>query len=93
MSAMGHLFQSRPRGIRHCDGAMQLITFIVESAVIVRILDHLGEPSRALGMAPIRGPPSTDDYCGAMVDCDNEGTDPARQVMPDYESQRQDLSW
>ena len=72
---------------------MQLITFIVESAVIVRILDHLGEPSRALGMAPIRGPPSTDDYWEAMVDCDNEGTDPARQVMPDYESQRQDLSW
>ena len=43
---------------------MQLIAFIVESAVIVRILDHLGEPSRALRMAPIRGPPRADDYRG-----------------------------
>ena len=74
---------------------MQLITFIVESAVIVRILDHLGEPSRALRMAPIRGPPRADDYWGdwGAVDCDNDSPDPARQVMPDDESQRQDMSW
>ena len=72
---------------------MQLIAFIVEPAAIVRILDHLGEPSRALRRAPIRGPPDTDDDWNAIVDCDNDSPDPARQVMPDYESQRQDLSW
>ena len=31
---------------RHCGGTMQLIAFIVEPAAIVRILDHLVEPSR-----------------------------------------------
>ena len=72
---------------------MLLIAFIVESAVIVRLLDHLGEPSRALRMAPIRGPPWADDGWDAIVDSDNEPPHPATQVMPDYESQRQDLSW
>ena len=92
-------FSRKGRGICpscNCGGAMQLTTFIVESAVIVRILDHLGEPSRALRRAPIRGPPRADDYWGdwnAIVDCDNDSPDPARQVMPDYESQRQDMSW
>ena len=74
---------------------MQLIAFIVESAVIVRLLDHLGEPSRALPMAPIRGPPRADDCWDWIADSDNEATtpNPASQVMPDYESQRQDLTW
>ena len=36
---------------------MQRVAFITERRVIVRILDHLGEPSRAPRMAPIRGPP------------------------------------
>ena len=54
---------------------------------------HLGEPSRALGTASIRGPPNADDYWEAIVDSDNDRLDPASQVIPDYESQRQDLSW
>lgn len=36
---------------------MQLIAFLNGRAVIVRILDHPREPSRAPRMAPIRGPP------------------------------------
>ena len=51
------------------------------------------QPSRALRRASIRGSPRTDDDWNAIVDCDNDSPDPARQVMPDYESQRQDLSW
>jgi hypothetical protein len=85
-----------PLRCRHCGGAMRLIAFIIESTVIVRLLDHLGEPSRALRRAPIRGPPSADDYWGdwgAIVACDNDSPDSARHVMPDYESQRQDVSW
>ena len=87
------IYEIDPLRCRHCGGAMQLIAFIVEPTVIVRLLDHLGEPSRALGMASIRGSPRADDYWGAFVDRDNEPHDPARQAMPDYESQRQDLSW
>ena len=49
-------YEVDPLRRRHCGGAMQLIASIVESAVIVRLrlLDHLGEPSRALPMAPSR---------------------------------------
>ena len=83
----------RPLRCRHIGDAMQLIAFIVEPAVIVCLLDHLGEPSRALRMAPIRGPPWADDCWDAIVDSDNKPPHPASQVMPDYESQRQDLSW
>ena len=74
---------------------MQLFAFITERAVIVRILDHLGEPSRAPRMAPIRGPP--DD--GAMTQRDDCCThrsrqpDPPVDVMPDYENQNQGLVW
>ena len=74
---------------------MRLIAFITERRLIVRILDHLGEPSRAPRMAPIRGPPSID----AMQQRDDRGNrrslnlDPPVDVMPDYENQNQDLVW
>ena len=74
---------------------MQLIAFITERTVIVRMLDHIGEISRAPRMAPIRGPPSV----GAMQQRDDRGTrrsvhlDPSVEVMPDYENQNQDLVW
>ena len=74
---------------------MQLIAFITERAVIVRILDHLGEPSRAPRMAPIRGPPGD----GNMTRQEDLWTgrsrhpDPPVDVMPDYENQNQDLVW
>ena len=73
---------------------MQLIAFITERAVIVRILDHLGQPSRAPRMALIRGSPH-----GAMQPRDDPDTrrschpDPPVDVMPDYENQNQDLVW
>jgi hypothetical protein len=72
---------------------MQLIAFITERAVIVRILDGLGEPSRAPRMAPIRGPPGD----GNMTRQDELWTgrsrhpDAAVDAMPDYENQ--DLVW
>jgi hypothetical protein len=90
---IARIYEVDPLRCRHCGGAMRLIAFIIESAMIVRLLDHLGEPSRALRRAPIRGPPSADDYWGAIVDCANDSPDSARHVMPDYESQRQDVSW
>ena len=74
---------------------MQLIAFITERAVIVRILDHIGEPSLAPRMAPIRGPPGD----GNMTRREDHWTarsrhpDPPVDVMPDYENQNQDLVW
>jgi len=61
----------------------------------VRILEHLGEPSRAPRAASIRGPPGVD----AMQQRDDLWTrrshhpDPPVHVMPDYENQNQDLVW
>lgn len=45
---IARIYEVDPLRCRHCGGTMQLIAFIVESAVIVRLLDHLGEPSRAI---------------------------------------------
>lgn len=74
---------------------MQLIGFITERAVIVRILDHLGEPSRAPRMAPIRGPPG-DGNMTRQKDLwtgRSRHPDPPVDVMPDYENQNQALVW
>lgn len=66
---------------------MQLIAFFTERTVIVRILDHIGEASRAPRVAPIRGPPSVD----VMQQRDDRGArrflnlDASVDVMPDDE--------
>ena len=68
-----------------------------ERAVIARILDHIGVPSRAPRMAPIRGLPSD----GNMTQRDDRSSrrsldlDPPVDVMPDYENQNQnqELVW
>ncbi len=92
---IARIYEVDPLGCRRCGGSMQLIGFITERAVIVRILDHLGEPNRAPRMAPIRGPP--DD--GNMTRQEDLWTgrsrhpDPLTDVMPDYENQNQDLVW
>jgi len=74
---------------------MQLIAFITERAVIVRILDHLGEPNRAPRMAPIRGPPGDGamQQRGDFTAGRSHHTDPPVDVMPDYENQNQELVW
>jgi len=72
---------------------MQLIAFITECAVIVRILDHLSEPRRAPRMAPIRGSPSDgnmtrqEDFWAGR----SRQPDPPVVVMPDYENHNHDL--
>lgn len=84
---------------RHCAGSMQLIALITERAVIARILDHLGEPSRAPRMAPIRGPPGDgnmtrqEDFWTGRSRQPDPPVDPPFDVMPDYEDQNQDLVW
>ncbi len=61
----------------------------------MRILDHLGESSRAPGMAPIRGPPGGGEaWDGHDVNAYRSlALDPPADVVPDYEDQRQDVSW
>ena len=54
---IARIYEADPLRCRRCGGSMQLVACITERRVIVRILDHLGEPTRAPRMAPIRGPP------------------------------------
>lgn len=92
---IARIYEVDPLRCRRCGGSMQLIAFITERRVIVRILDHIGELKRAPRMAPIRGPPSVD----AMQQRDDLCTrrslnvDPPVDVMPDYENQSQDTVW
>lgn len=74
---------------------MQLIAFIIESAGIVRLLAHVGEPSLAPRRAPIRGPPWGGETWGDhdVNACRSLALDPPVDALPDDESQRQDLSW
>jgi len=82
---IARMYEVDPLHCRRCGGNMQLIALITERTVIVRILEHIGEPSRAPRMAPIRGPPGD----GAMQERDDRWTrrshhpDPPVDVMPD----------
>jgi len=78
---------------------MRLVAFIVEHAVIVRILGQLCEPTRAPCFAPIRyelGPAR--NACRANTPAARAEPYAAvdelfRAPVPGYENQRQDVSW
>ena len=77
---------------------MQRNAFITERAVIVRIPEHIGEPSRAPRMAPIRGPPSDDamqlrDELWTRRSHHPDPPDAPVDGMPDYENQSQEMVW
>ena len=79
---------------------MRWVAFIVERAVIVRILEHLGEPTHAPRAAPIRDPPPSRwaSRRGASTRAEAHPPEPAFDAlfldpMPDDENQRQDLGW
>ena len=92
---IARIYEVDPLRCRRCGGSTQLIAFITEPAVIVRILEHLGEPARPPRMAPIRGPPCVD----ALQQRNGRDTrrslnpDQPDDVMPDCENQNQDLVW
>jgi hypothetical protein len=74
---------------------MVLFAFITERPVIVRVLEHIGEPGRAPRMAPIRGPPGNVEMQqqDGVASRRSVNLDPPVDVMPDYESQNQDVVW
>ena len=90
---VARIFDADPLRCLRCGDSMRLIAFITERAVIVRILDYLGEPSSTPRMAPIRGTLGVD----AMQQRDDLWTrrsqhpDPLVDVVPDHENQSQDL--
>ena len=56
---IARIYEVDPLRCRRCGGSMRLIAFITEGAVIVRILDHLGEPSVRRGWRRSAAHPAT----------------------------------
>jgi hypothetical protein len=46
---ISRIYEVDPLRCRRCGGGMQLIAFITERAVIVRILDHIANPAACPG--------------------------------------------
>ena len=41
---------------------MRIISFVTDTASVTRILEHIGEPTRAPVLSPARGPPTWDTF-------------------------------
>lgn len=77
-----------------CGGPMRILAFIIHSAGIGHILDHIGVESEPPHITPARGPPLWDD-CDARA---GEGSqiepdwDLAAQPAPDFEMDQR-VNW
>ena len=70
-----------------CGGTIQIISFVIETPSVRRILEHIGEPMEPPRVSPARGPPIWDEE----INQDSLG-DPLAQLAPDYEFD-QTISW
>ena len=76
----------------HRGASLRLIAFIVERAVIVRILQHLAEFTEPPRAGPILDPPAAAlTWAGWRDDCDGFAFEPSTQHRSDCENQRQDV--
>ena len=77
----------------HCGASLRLIAFIAERAVIVRILQHLGESTEPPRAGTILDPPAAaPGWAGCTDDSDALALEPDIQHMPEDENQRQDVN-
>jgi len=74
------IYEVLPLLCPRCGGAMRIIAFITEAAVIQAILGHLGEPTQAPRPRPARGPPLWE-----MQDRGSDAVNPQAQLMPGNE--------
>jgi hypothetical protein len=57
---IARIYESLPLQCTRCGAPMEILSFITDPDVVIRILDHLGEPSRPPEPTPARGPPQTE---------------------------------
>ena len=55
------VYEAFPLTCPVCRAEMRLIAFVTDSASIIGILEHLGEPTRAPPVSPTRGPPGWEE--------------------------------
>jgi len=71
-----------------CGGAMKIIAFITETAVMKAIPGHLDEPTSPPRLQPARGPPLWE-----MAHALQDESDPQAQPAPDYEFDQRIAWW
>jgi len=76
---LARIYEVLPLLYPRCGGAMPIIAFIIETAVIQAILGHLGEPKSPPRLRPARGPPVWE-----MPDRGADAIKPQAQPMPDH---------
>jgi len=54
---LARIYETLPRACPVCQSPMRIIAFITDTDTVRKILDHLGESTRPLRIAPARGPP------------------------------------
>ena len=64
---------------------MRVIAFIVEPAVIERILTHVGEPTEPPAVLPARAPPQLELDFDQDLDQDPEWLDSSGETWPDMD--------
>jgi len=84
---LARLFESLPLVCPNYGADMRIIAFITEATPVERILDHIGELSRAPPIAPARGPPAWDDAPEPTPDWDLLG-----ESEPDVEFDQR-IAW
>ena len=54
---LARIYEALPPVYPRCGSAMRIIAFIIASAEVKRILEHIGEPSEPPPLSPSRAPP------------------------------------
>ena len=58
---IARIYEVFPLVCWHCRAEMRIIAFVTDTASVARILEHIGEPTRAPVLSPARGPPTWDE--------------------------------
>jgi hypothetical protein len=88
---LARIYEVFPLVCPTCGGAMRIIAFITDAAIVRKLLAHLGEPTAPPRIAPARGPPL---WVAADVECVHPGRpgDPSAQPEPACEFDQR-IAW
>ena len=58
---IARIYEVFPLVCRHCGAEMRIVALVTDTASVTRILEHIGEPTKAPVFSPARGPPAWDE--------------------------------
>ena len=85
---LARIYEVFPLVCPHCGAPMRILAFVTDTASVIRILGHLGEPTQPPRVAPARGPPESAARFDQSPAFDPSAAEPA----PAFEFD-QTLSW